>query len=1134
LFHDTDQVFESQKLLKSWGANLVMIAGLKGAGGLGAKGSPHVAKFFNFVRDQRLNPAGMATVWSLNHLAGLGGQIATTQLNQALGLSHVPKGGLKERLAHDVFTYIKYGMAQKGVDSILGKDFILARGKRQQLIRQKETELLASAKNNKPQNILTHPLLAPLWMMMGVEGGGVGEKNEVKKVHFQADILQDPKLREINSSLLALRDKNPEDPAIREHLSVMADRLAELGDSRGEWVALEVKRQELLANKASPLTVQTVENEISRIQESVEGDIKARFGLVVEYEFDSMEGGFQLKVLRGINPTDKSFAHFLQSEYVQSSIDFEIKDLSGPLPPEANLNLLKNLRKLKISNCPKIALEDISNLSQLESLSLKLKRIDPGEAQIIAENFPNLRSLNLQAISLGLGGEQAIADSKNLTQLQHLNLEKCYLDPDGATAIATSTNFANLKSLNLSFNHIGPDGRWGLDGQWGRALSQNFPKLESLTLVDMRIDDLDIYNIAEAKVFANLKSLDLGFNELSDEGLRPIFHSENFPKLKSLRLSENPLGDKSAQSIAKSENLSNLEALYLDNTFIGDSGARAIAESENFANLKILDLNFTEICSRGTQAIAQSKNLANLNKLRLHNEVWLMPEELRVIFRSSKFPRLIEFNGEKIARPGSVMEKKAGMLYSTAAPVIPLLETIFHGQPSLLGVLAAGGALLATNPALVGGVWSWLKGRSRPAEPSSIPQEKPSTGIPYRSMANDLPPDFKRTQVKGRVGPEKIEIREITETVMRQYFNKDIKGVLTVDLEGHQAIEGIRVKNQYSAWFYENGQLAATKVEAQTIQGISYEGGIASFHRNGQLMGAKLSAPHSIDGWELQKGDSVTFDDQGRLRVIHFANPRTFVAEEVNSLMLDEMGAVLEVEAASGFTASQLREGWVTFLNTTSPHDVSSKQAAFALAQWGDARSVPQLRLMLQSGDLKLRAGAAYFLGHLRATESVPDLLETIKWKRVGDAEARAEALRALEKIAGDPRHDSHHSSSTLPTELKLRELWGNAGAVTGFASVSLAILTHYLSRDGSDFFPALGLIASAAMTLVSKNYGKLYERRLRRAEEMLAAQSNPTHSRLRIQIPPPEPNMAEFEEIESQAEAEAEQAQREENKKVR
>jgi hypothetical protein len=120
--HDVGKVLTAEHILKVYASNLIMIGGLKKFGALSSKYAPRAARALDMVRGggAELSKGGKIFVGAMNHAAGLGGMVAGNQANQALGLSETPEGGFLESFAHDVFSYVKYGIAAKGLDSVMG------------------------------------------------------------------------------------------------------------------------------------------------------------------------------------------------------------------------------------------------------------------------------------------------------------------------------------------------------------------------------------------------------------------------------------------------------------------------------------------------------------------------------------------------------------------------------------------------------------------------------------------------------------------------------------------------------------------------------------------------------------------------------------------------------------------------------------------------------------------------------------------------------------------------------------------------------------------------------------------------------------------------------------------------------
>jgi len=119
--HDPSKVFTPGHIARTYGANLAMLGTLDLFGAAAEQSAPALAKALGLVKGggKELSQGGLALVTGLKHAAGLGGMMASTQINQGLGLSNAPKGGLTESLLNDTFSYFKYSFAQHFVEPIV-------------------------------------------------------------------------------------------------------------------------------------------------------------------------------------------------------------------------------------------------------------------------------------------------------------------------------------------------------------------------------------------------------------------------------------------------------------------------------------------------------------------------------------------------------------------------------------------------------------------------------------------------------------------------------------------------------------------------------------------------------------------------------------------------------------------------------------------------------------------------------------------------------------------------------------------------------------------------------------------------------------------------------------------------------
>ncbi len=144
---DPSKVFTQEHMLKSYGATLIMIGGLKGAGKLGESVAPRAAKSLGLVTEggTKLTAGGKVLTWSIGHGTGLAGMIATSHINQGLGLTPKPVGGWKEGLVHDVFGYVQFAVAHKMADAAFSGKLSTISNKQHSEIAVREAILTAKS-----------------------------------------------------------------------------------------------------------------------------------------------------------------------------------------------------------------------------------------------------------------------------------------------------------------------------------------------------------------------------------------------------------------------------------------------------------------------------------------------------------------------------------------------------------------------------------------------------------------------------------------------------------------------------------------------------------------------------------------------------------------------------------------------------------------------------------------------------------------------------------------------------------------------------------------------------------------------------------------------------------------------------
>ena len=120
LSHDVSKVFNEENLMKSYASTAMMLGALKGLGGIGRALGGSVAKSLGMVTEKGLTTGGKVVVGMAGHGAALTGMVASRKAGEALELSEGAVGGEKEALVHDLLGYVRFALAHKGVDAIVG------------------------------------------------------------------------------------------------------------------------------------------------------------------------------------------------------------------------------------------------------------------------------------------------------------------------------------------------------------------------------------------------------------------------------------------------------------------------------------------------------------------------------------------------------------------------------------------------------------------------------------------------------------------------------------------------------------------------------------------------------------------------------------------------------------------------------------------------------------------------------------------------------------------------------------------------------------------------------------------------------------------------------------------------------
>lgn len=317
------------------------------------------------------------------------------------------------------------------------------------------------------------------------------------QVAFSTPAKKPPDDRE---ALLERVLQNPDDDGARQ---VFADFLSELGEPRGEFIALQMR------------------GETSKADRLLEADVtKWVPGLPSDRFVVHFERGFVAEV-RCFNPDAlDDVARVMRSEPVTrlsllSTRPFDMAVITAW--PE-----IAQLRSVSLHLLSGMALADGEATLEamrsvrwpsLEALYFRAQRIGDEGFNLLAQHgqhaFPKLLALGVDEDTVTAAGMGELLNSRWASRLERLSLSENLLGPSGAEVIAQSRRLSRLTHLSLAGNGLGNEG--------ARAL-------------------------ADAGALRSLRSLDLRRNRITPAGLNALLASHHLRHLEQLELTGNPLG----------------------------------------------------------------------------------------------------------------------------------------------------------------------------------------------------------------------------------------------------------------------------------------------------------------------------------------------------------------------------------------------------------------------------------------------------------------------------------------------------------------------------------------------------------------------------------------------------------------
>lgn len=263
-----------------------------------------------------------------------------------------------------------------------------------------------------------------------------------------------------------------------------------------------------------------------------------------------------------------------------------------------HLALVEKLKFLDIARCPYVTSEGILNgickIKDCKLISLNISSLELDESVIIAiaENFKNLRILNMSNCS-SVTDTSIQAIFKNLTLLSELFIKGCKSLTDAAlTGMGMGKNTQSTSSpiptrtINNSEKYL----RISLQSKAEREIVQDAQRKNNIRLVCENYSEAIIGGFSLVRL-KSLEHLDLcGCNNITDVSLTYAFHSK---ALKSLYLSDcQQVTHEGLKYLA--ENCPCIEKLELNNCYnLCDEGIRVIAV--NLKRLKYLYIRVSYI-----------------------------------------------------------------------------------------------------------------------------------------------------------------------------------------------------------------------------------------------------------------------------------------------------------------------------------------------------------------------------------------------------------------------------------------------------------------------------------------------------------------------------------------------------------
>lgn len=397
---------------------------------------------------------------------------------------------------------------------------------------------------------------------------------------------------------------------------VYADQLQEVGDPRGEFIAVQCELARLgYAVKAASwdwigdaLADDDVDPAHIRKLRARETKLLKEHGESWLADAKKLNPKHSLQTLR----FERGFVTHLSSGSSADAADrfgnlrqafptLDSMDLSVRREDVATMFEWPGMAELRALQIPVHSVLGLVTLRAAKLRDLSLTATDRSDFPMIRELFGWAPFKGITALDIS-GAALTAADAAKLVAscgpLDELQLRSAKLGPEGAATLAGAKQLANLRILSLISNGLG-----------GKGVA-SLMKLKKLRAIDLRKNKVGVEGAEALAGHPALRTIDLTGNTVTAEMLEAMCGGEGLGELRELCLQATHVDDEALAVLVATPLFARLTSLNLRSNKITDKGAKLLAKSKHAANLRAINLNNNEITAAGKKALDDSKFFA--------------------------------------------------------------------------------------------------------------------------------------------------------------------------------------------------------------------------------------------------------------------------------------------------------------------------------------------------------------------------------------------------------------------------------------------------------------------------------------------------------------------------------------------